>query len=328
MRLIHLIESFAPSGATTQARLLAEASADVSTVLVSLAPFGPWGDAWRTRGSHSLGRRFAFDPFAWVAWRRLLAKRRPDVVLTTEPKCARFVARAGHGAARWAQITDRPAAVFPAAPYVACSDERHAEAAAAPYVPNAVAVCADPSIRQTVRDELGLADGALLVVAGVRMRRACPVKEIAWAADLLRVVRPGSLVLVAGEGPGRVAAERFAAEAAEPGCVRFIGPRPDWPSLVAAADAVWAPQAETLAATSVVEALAAGRPVVFATSSAISTATPPGVRAIRFDDRAGWVRNTLELLAEAPPEPQAASLAAHTPGEASRRRAEWLLSLR
>lgn len=305
-RLLHVVESLAPSGATTQARLHASAGTGDERTVVSLRPRGPWRRALGQLKAESLNKRFAFDPFAVVAWRRVLGRIQPDAVITHDEASARFVSRAGFGPARWGDLSARDTGIG-----------------------NATDVCpTSEQNRSRYRAEFEVAPQAPLLVAGLALRRSMPAKEIAWAADLVRVVRPGVRLIVAGDGPGRAAAERFAAEASEPGTVRFVGERADWPELVAAADVVWAPQAAHVEATSAVEARAAGVPVVFAADSvaAEKDQLPAGTRAVTVTDRAGWVRNTLELLDAARPVVDEHWRAGRQPDRVARSVRQWVLA--
>lgn len=311
-RLLHLVERLAPSGVATQARLLAAADDQIETTVVSLAPFGPWRRNWRGVRVATLNKRFGFDPLARLAWRRLLRQAQPHAIVTADAESARFVSVAGHGGTLWGDLS-----------HASTSNRRHPPRVA-PQAFNATEVSpAKEATRARYRSHFGVNGSAPLIVAGLRMELSAPAKEIAWAADLVRVLKPGVRLVVCGDGPGRIAAERFAAAATEPGTVCFVGERADWPELMAAADVVWAPQAEHAEATSVIEARAAERPVVFA-SSEPPQEPPRGVRSVALNDRAGWARHTLELLDVAPPAADPQWLMQHRPTAVAARRREWL----
>jgi glycosyltransferase involved in cell wall biosynthesis len=73
---------------------------------------------------------------------------------------------------------------------------------------------------------------------------------------------PGSCYLVAGDGPQRPTLERRARELGVEGRVRFLGARHDVPALLALADLAVLPTQADLLPTAVLEAMAAGTPVV------------------------------------------------------------------
>jgi glycosyltransferase involved in cell wall biosynthesis len=126
----------------------------------------------------------------------------------------------------------------------------------------------DPAVRAAVRRRLGLGSAAY-VVAGVG--RLVPGKRF----DLLvRAVaaNPGTYLLLAGTGPERGNVLRLAAEVGAADRVRVVGDAdggPGVPAVLAAADLFVSPSAEEAFGLAVVEALAAGLPVLYAACPAI-----------------------------------------------------------
>lgn len=129
-------------------------------------------------------------------------------------------------------------------------------------VPNGVA---DPragrdtvAVRARTRAGLGCADGEVLI-AQVAVAR--PGKGHATLLEAMR--RLGDVpvrLIVAGDGPLRTELEARAAGLGDR--VRFLGHRDDVPDLLAAADVVAHPSEFDALPTALIEALAAGRPVV------------------------------------------------------------------
>ena len=130
-------------------------------------------------------------------------------------------------------------------------------------IPNGIPVAAyaaSPAERDAVRAELGLPAGAPTLVC---VGQLLPVKNHrdllqAFASERLR--RAGAHLLLVGDGPLRGALEQQAAAVAAR--VHFLGVRPDVPRLLAAADVFVLASSTEGNPLSVMEAMAAGRPVV------------------------------------------------------------------
>lgn len=121
----------------------------------------------------------------------------------------------------------------------------------------------DPvAARARVRAELGCTDTDVLVV---QIAVARPGKGHATLLDAMRLLRDAPergrvMLAVAGDGPLRAGLAAGAADLGDR--VRFLGHRDDVPDLLAAADIVAHPSAFEALPTALIEALAAGRPVV------------------------------------------------------------------
>ncbi|MET8682288.1 glycosyltransferase [Streptomyces sp. NPDC004647] len=148
----------------------------------------------------------------------------------------------------------------------------------------------DPAARAAARARLGIPEQAF-VAGGVG--RLVPGKRY---DVLLRAVAelPGARLLLVGDGPERAALEQLAARLGAAGRVRLLGERDgsvqasaDRPSgipgLLAAMDVFVSPSAEETFGLAVLEALAAGLPVLHVTCPAIEelpAAEAPGARRI------------------------------------------------
>jgi glycosyltransferase involved in cell wall biosynthesis len=114
--------------------------------------------------------------------------------------------------------------------------------------------------RPVERASLGVAEGALLAVTAGLLNRA-KGQDLAIEA----LARPGLErveLVVAGEGEDKDALERLAAALGVGGRVHLVGHRDDLPALFAAADVVLLPSRWEGMPYVVLEAMAAGRPVV------------------------------------------------------------------
>lgn len=265
-------------------------------------------------------KRFGFDPFAVVALRRLLTRRGVERLVSWDNESAALgrILKPLTGV-WWAHVhcggdlpklTGVDAAI--AADAVAAEVVRSATTAPVSVVPNAYAPTLTPTgeaEKLAARGRLraagwDVADGAPVVLCVTRIDDAVATKEITWASDLVRVVRPGLRLLVAGEGAGRMACERFAAKATERGTVEWLGPCDDLATLYAAADVVWVGRGNGAAPTPAIEAMAAGKPVVIADGPGREALLPQDtsggapVCRVAWNDRPGWAKATMRLLAE------------------------------
>jgi glycosyltransferase involved in cell wall biosynthesis len=115
-------------------------------------------------------------------------------------------------------------------------------------------VPADPALRAA----LGAEPGRPLVLVPARLDAQKGHRHLLHA--LAHVPEP--VVVLAGDGPERPALERLAAELGVAGRVRFLGTRSDVPSLLAAADLFVLPSLYEGLPVAVLEAMAAGVPVL------------------------------------------------------------------
>jgi glycosyltransferase involved in cell wall biosynthesis len=126
---------------------------------------------------------------------------------------------------------------------------------------------------------LGLpADAKVIAVAGQLTRRK-NLDEAIWCYELVRVLHEHARMLVIGDGPDRARLESFAEQVSEPGCVRFLGYRTDMSELLLHADVFWQLDASSATPLSLIEATAAGVPVV--------ASDTPAHRAAVSSDRTG-----------------------------------------
>jgi glycosyltransferase involved in cell wall biosynthesis len=113
--------------------------------------------------------------------------------------------------------------------------------------------------REALRAELGVApDGFLVAWLG----RMTEIKRVDLLLEAFAQLDPGADLLLAGDGPLRPAMEALAAKLGIGSRVHFAGFRSDVGTVYAAADAVALASANEGTPVSVIEALAAGRPVV------------------------------------------------------------------
>lgn len=137
----------------------------------------------------------------------------------------------------------------------------------------------EPSARKRLREQWGVpADAPLAAVTG----RLVPIKGHdvllrAWPGVLERL--PGARLIMVGDGPERPRLESLVRDLELDGTVRFVGWRQDIPEVLAAADVVVQPSLAEGLGYSILEAMAAGRPVV---ASAVG-----GMTEVVADGRSG-----------------------------------------
>jgi glycosyltransferase involved in cell wall biosynthesis len=176
------------------------------------------------------------------------------------------------------------------------------EAARVRVVENGIDPAPWAAARPVARAALGVADGAFLAVTAGLLSRA-KGQDLAIQA----LARPGleavELVL-AGEGEERPALERLARDLRVDARVHLVGQREDLPAVFAAADAVLLPSRWEGLPYVVLEALAAGRPVVATPVDGARDLIGPGgagilCRAISAEALAEGLRELLALDAAA-----------------------------
>ncbi|MEV6764201.1 glycosyltransferase [Streptomyces sp. NPDC051105] len=161
----------------------------------------------------------------------------------------------------------------------------------------------DPDRRQRTRARLGIPQDAF-VVGGIG--RLAPGKRFDVLIRALAQLPPDCRLLLVGGGAEEGALRRAAEEAGVAGRVLFAGERPyvsdspaepDLPSLASAMDVLASPSAEEAFGLAVIEALAAGLPVLYSSCPAVEDLPPaaaPGARRVE-----GGARAYAEALAAA-----------------------------
>ncbi len=208
-------------------------------------------------------------------WRRRLAARRllayTDAVLVNSQWLADFARAQGLPAARLRLVRD---GVEPLAP-----------------LPHLAESCA------ALLAELGLPAGARLIGSVAKLTLASRIKDLIWAADLLKVIRADVHLLVVGDGPQRAILERFRRQCHIDDKVHFLGPRRPRAD-PAAVRPVLAGRRRGGLRGSLVEAMAAGIPVVVGDAPGCGELVVDGENGflVPLGDRAGLARAANRLL--------------------------------
>ena len=169
--------------------------------------------------------------------------------------------------------------------------------------------------REALLAELGLPAGSRLIGAVGRLWPQKRVKDLIWASDLLKVIRDDVHVLIIGDGPQRQRLERYREVVRITDRVHFLGARNDVPRLMPHFDLLWLASSFEGLPNSILEAMAAGVPVVASDIPGNRDLVLPGETGylVPVGDRAALATRANELLDN--PE------RARAMGEAGRRRA-------
>ncbi|HWB12360.1 MAG TPA: glycosyltransferase [Pirellulales bacterium] len=168
--------------------------------------------------------------------------------------------------------------------------------------------------RDELLAELGLPNNARLIGAVGRLWPQKRIKDLIWAADLLKVIRDDVHLLIVGDGPHRRRLEQFRRQVRIEDKVHFLGHRGDVPRLMPHFDLLWLASEYEGLPNAVMEAMIAGVPVVATDISGNRDLVVPGETGylVPVGDRAALARQANKLLDDA-------ELAKRL-GEAARRR--------
>jgi glycosyltransferase involved in cell wall biosynthesis len=130
-------------------------------------------------------------------------------------------------------------------------------------IPNGIPPARESDIsRAELLRQLELPADARLIGAVSQLRPQKRVKDLIWAADLLRVLHDNLRLLVIGDGPERSTLERFARLASDLDHIRFLGHRDDVWRILPHLDVFWNGSEYEGQPVAVMEAMATGVPVV------------------------------------------------------------------
>lgn len=116
--------------------------------------------------------------------------------------------------------------------------------------------------REALLAELKLPPDARLIGAVGRLWPQKRLKDLIWAADLLKVIRPDVHLLIIGDGPQRHMLERYRRNCRVEDKVHFLGARSDVPRLMPHFDVLWLASGYEGLPNVIMEAMACGVPVV------------------------------------------------------------------
>ncbi len=152
--------------------------------------------------------------------------------------------------------------------------------------------------RAALLAELGLPDDARLIGAVGRLWPQKRVKDLIWAADLLKVIRSDVHLLIIGEGPQRERLERFQRQVRIEDKVHFLGHRADVAQWMPHFDVLWLGSEYEGLPNVIMEAMSQAVPVVATDIPGNRDLVVPGETGylVPVGDRAGFARFTNKLL--------------------------------
>lgn len=152
--------------------------------------------------------------------------------------------------------------------------------------------------RDRLLSELGLPANARLIGAVGRLWPQKRLKDLIWAADLLKVIRDDVHLLIIGEGPHRRRLEHYRRQVRIEDKVHFLGHRGDVSRLMRHFDVVWLGSEYEGMPNVVMEAMMAGVPVVATDISGNRDLIVNGETGFLapVGDRAAFARQTKKLL--------------------------------
>lgn len=166
-------------------------------------------------------------------------------------------------------------------------------------IPNGIRP-AQPSAlaREQLLAKLGLPADARLIGAVNRLWPQKRVKDLIWAADLLKVIRPDVHLLVIGDGPQRDRLIRFRRQVCIEDKVHFLGHRDDVAQMMPHFDVLWLGSEYEGLPNVIMEAMSQAVPVVATDISGCRDLVVPGETGflVPVGDRSGFARYTNKLL--------------------------------
>ena len=166
-------------------------------------------------------------------------------------------------------------------------------------IPNGVGLPGpSATTRRQLLSELRLPDASRLVGLVGRLWPQKRVKDAIWAADLLKVIRDDVHLLIIGDGPQRQRLHRFRDQVRIDDRVHFLGERGDVPRLMPHCDVLWSTSGYEGQSNVILEAMAAGVPVVATDIPGTRELVLSGVTGylVPVGDRAAFAKYTERLL--------------------------------
>lgn len=290
LRILHITDSLGRTGVASQvlvlSRGLVEQGFDVHVAALDVGQ--ALAREFRESGvsTTTLGRRWKFDPVAYWKLRRLVRRLRPDVVHIWNADAAIYGQLAGQ-VVGVRNVVAGQYRIEPLRGGIAKRMDRWAAGRAGRFVSNSTQVrdwwvrhagvpveqctvirpgvpparASDVSRDELLRELQLPVDAQLIGVVG-RLVPEKRVKDLIWAADLLRVLHDNLRLLVIGDGPLRAQLEQYAQLASDLDHIQFLGERVDVWRIMPHLDVLWNASENRGQSIAMLEAMAAGVPVI------------------------------------------------------------------
>jgi glycosyltransferase involved in cell wall biosynthesis len=324
-RILQIIPTLDRSGAEKQLTLLAAGLPrdEFEVHVCALTRGGPLSAPLVEAGIplHVIGKSHKFDPIAFWRLKQHIASLRPRLVQTwifaanSYGRAAALAAgvpcvvasercvdpwKTWHELAidRW--LARRTARIIVNSSGVQEFYTRHGiDAGKFTLIPNGIGPAAGSTVsRAALLSELGLPADARIIGAVNRLWPQKRVKDLIWAADLLKVIRPDVHLLIIGDGPHRDRLTRFRRQVVIEDKVHFLGERNDVAEIMPHFDALWLASEYEGLPNVIMEAMSHGVPVVATNISGNRDLVVSGETGylVPVGDRAAFARYTNKLL--------------------------------
>ncbi len=328
IRILHIVSDLQPSGTTTQLKLLASGLPrdKFELCVAALNGGGPGAADLQSSGVDVavIGRRWTIDPLAFQRLRQHIARLQPQIAHTWQFEANTYgriaAKRAGikhlissersidHGKVDLQWVIDRRLTRHTQQIVVnstAVRDFCVAHGLPADkflMIPGAAAAPAASSMsRSELLATLSLSADAQLIAYIGQLTKYKRLKELIWAIDQLKAVGTVAHLLIVGQGPLRSQLERYSRLNQIESRVHFLGVRNDVPQLLPRLDVLWQPGDCEGQSSAILEAMAAGIPVVAADAAGNRELIIPSETGflVPLAERAGFARATLPILEDA-----------------------------
>jgi glycosyltransferase involved in cell wall biosynthesis len=286
-RILHVIPTLDPSWSQKQLLLLARGLArDRYQVQVVSLRGSAEADVDLTHGVEicQLAAHDRFDLPAWQRWLKLVRNFKPDIIHAWTPEAYRWawIANRSYDRARlvvslpddcraeawrW-RVADPWLLVNASRVIFNCEGVRAIVAAGKSWaarsmvIPTGVEAPPACGTRAELLESLGLADDALLIGAAGQLRVDRHLKDLIWAADMIKFIRSDVHLLIAGDGPHRARLETFTSQVRIEDKVHLLGRRSEWSRWVGCLDVFASGRESAGQPLAMMEAMACGVPVV------------------------------------------------------------------
>ncbi len=154
--------------------------------------------------------------------------------------------------------------------------------------------------RKAVREMLQIPSNAKLVGYVGRFARQKRVEDLVWAAELLWQVDERAYAVFVGEGPEKERIQRFVQQIHKAGHIRFLDHQPDVAPLIRSLDLFWLASDFEGMSNSLMEAMAAGKPVVVSNIAPNRELVTDGVTGlvVPVGDRVAFAKAAGKILSD------------------------------